>query len=87
MRIKNIITANSFGTLITPSGTFLNVLRVKSVSTMVTKVGKSEIKNRITSYLWLNPNIRHFLMMFSYNSYSIDEEILLNNKSIMYRKL
>lgn len=54
---SDVITADGYGTLITPAGTYTDVLRVKKESTVTISMGGSTVSTtQITTYTWYKNN-------------------------------
>lgn len=62
------VTVDGYGTLITPLGTFTNVLRIKTVMTIVQSVpGLPPFTTNSTVYSWTSPTIKGTLLLITFN--------------------
>ncbi|SMD03032.1 T9SS type A sorting domain-containing protein [Chryseobacterium sp. YR221] len=61
---NDVFTADGYGTIITPAGTFTNVLRVKKVSTVTSSGAGTTSVTEMINYIWYKNN-RETIAVFS----------------------
>lgn len=76
-------TADAWGTLVTPSGTYNNTLRVKYIEQFTDVGGGFNILADVTIYIWYSPNYKQPLFTIYEQNYTIFGQVT-HSKAVYY---
>lgn len=79
--IHDSVVADGWGTLVTPAGTYSNVLRVHTFSTQIISMGSISLgESQTETYNWYKPGYHSPLMMMSYDTAGTGTPTLVDAK-------